>query len=315
MPRRRLMVVGRYRPGEGSLPGVRQASGMARLHACRARVVPRRRGARPARAGPAAALRRHQPGAVDRGHADPLRAPGQPVLPRAAARRGDHRADLAVRRDDRRRPRPPPLARHRDHQPGPPGHRPRRRADQGRAGRRRRGARGAGPPYDAAGGRGRRHHGVPLGVREAEGGARPPARAVRRVGAVGRAEPERPQRARHHRHPGRGVRRGGPGRRLVHAVHPSTTPLQQPGRYVDSVLQVGHDQADVRALGRPRRPARARGPRTDRGCRRDPAAGQRRRRRGGAGDADLDVRARHRRLRHRLDRDDLGGPGHRRRAA
>ena len=83
--------------------------------------------------GPPAALRRHQPGPVDRGHPDPLRAPGQPVLPRAAARRGDHRADLAVRRDDRRRPRPPPLARHRDHQPGPPRHRPRRRADRRRA--------------------------------------------------------------------------------------------------------------------------------------------------------------------------------------
>ena len=42
-------------------------------------------------------------------------------------------ADLAVRRDDRRRPRPPALARHRDHQPGPPRLRPGRRADAPRS--------------------------------------------------------------------------------------------------------------------------------------------------------------------------------------
>ena len=99
MPRSSLIVVGRYRPGEGSLSGVRQASVMARftraeLESFRGAEVPDLLGP-----GPAAALRRHQPRAVDRGHPDPLRAPGQPLLPRAAARRGDHRADLAVRRD------------------------------------------------------------------------------------------------------------------------------------------------------------------------------------------------------------------------
>ncbi len=53
------------------------------------RVVPRRRGARPAARtdDAAAALRRHQPRALDGGRADALRPPGQPLLPGAAARR------------------------------------------------------------------------------------------------------------------------------------------------------------------------------------------------------------------------------------
>ena len=46
-----------------------------------------------------------------------------------------------------------------------------------------------------------RDHGVPLGVRAEEGGRRPPARGPRRRAAVGGAEPERAERARHRRHP------------------------------------------------------------------------------------------------------------------
>ena len=114
-------------------------------------------------------------------------------------------ADLTVRRDDRRRPRPPAVARHRDHQPGPPGLRPGRRAQRRGAASRRARAGGAGRPGVAAGGRGRRHHGVPDGVRSAQGGARPSARAARRRRAVGGAEPQRPQRPRNG-HARRGVR-------------------------------------------------------------------------------------------------------------
>ena len=93
------------------------------LHPRRARGVPRRRGARPAarpRPGPAAAVRRDQPRPVDRGDADPLRAPGQPLLPGPAAGRHPHRAGRPLRRDDRGGPRPVPRARAGDHQPGPP---------------------------------------------------------------------------------------------------------------------------------------------------------------------------------------------------
>ena len=113
----------------------------ASLQPCRARVVPRRRGARPARPGPPAAVRRDQPGAVDRGDEHPLRAPGQPLLP-GAARGRDHRPPHRPgRRDDRGGPRLPAGPGHRHHQPGPPGHRPGRRAHPRGAARRCRGPR------------------------------------------------------------------------------------------------------------------------------------------------------------------------------
>ena len=48
------------------------------------------------------------PGPLDGGRADPLRAPGQPLLPGAARRRHRDRAGEPVGRDDRRGPRPVP---------------------------------------------------------------------------------------------------------------------------------------------------------------------------------------------------------------
>ena len=90
--------------------------------------------------GPAPAVRRDQPRAVDGGDGDPLRPPRQPLLPGAAAGRRDRPGHRPRRRDDRRRPRLPRRAGHRDHQPRRPGDGAGRRAVGGRAARRRRAA-------------------------------------------------------------------------------------------------------------------------------------------------------------------------------
>ena len=101
----------------------------------------------------------------------PLRAPGQPLLPGPAGGRDPRAPHRPVGRDDRRRPRPPARPGHRHHQPRPPRHRPRRRADAATscAGARRRSTHWS-REHEPRGGRRRRDHGLPAGVR--------PARAV-----------------------------------------------------------------------------------------------------------------------------------------
>ena len=73
-----------------------------------------------------------------------------------------------------------------------------------------------------AGRRARRDHGLPHGVRPAEGRARPPGGDARRRRAVGGAQPERPQRARDGRLARDGVRRGRAGRRRDPRSRPGT---------------------------------------------------------------------------------------------
>ena len=86
------------RPGRFPRSAVRwQARPMPRFTKAELAVVPRHVRARPARPRRAAAVRRDQPRPVDRRHPDPLRAPGEPLLPRAAQRR-DHRPRRSTRR-------------------------------------------------------------------------------------------------------------------------------------------------------------------------------------------------------------------------
>ena len=131
--------------------------------------VPRRRGPRPPpgrRPAVAAAVRRHQPGPVDRRHAVPLRPPRQPVLPRAAARRDPHVPDRPGSGHDRRGPRRAPAAGDRHHQRGRASDGTGRRAHASRAA----GGRRAAPALVAERARrrgGRRHHRLPHGVRRA----------------------------------------------------------------------------------------------------------------------------------------------------
>ena len=125
--------------------------------------------------GRPAAVRRHQPRPVDRRDPDPLRAPGQPLLPGAAEGRDHRAADRPGRRDGRRRPRLPALARASasptwsgGRRPGPTSSTPTSSARAASSWR-------AGGRDPAAGGRGRRDHGVPQRLRAEEGGARPAA--------------------------------------------------------------------------------------------------------------------------------------------
>ena len=152
------------------------------IHPSRAGVVPRRHRRRPRRAGPAAAVRRHQPGAVDGGDGDPLRPPRQPLLPGAAAG-GHHRPrDRPRRRHDRRRPRGTSSAAASASPTSWPGRRAGVRAVGGRAARRRRPARGVRRRAPAGGRRRRRRHRLPRRVR------RPRRRLGRQPEPLGGAE-------------------------------------------------------------------------------------------------------------------------------
>ena len=105
------------------------------------------------------------PGPLDRGDADPLRPPRQPLLPGAAAGRRDRARDRPRHRHVRRRPRAPRRPRHRHHQPRAARHGEGVRADGSRAARGRRAAAPHGSRAPAAGRRRRRHHRLSSRVR------------------------------------------------------------------------------------------------------------------------------------------------------
>ena len=100
------------------------------VHPRPAGVVPRRQGRRPGRPRAAAAVRRHQPGTVDRRGQRAFRAARQPVLAGSAARRHHRAAHRRQPRTAARRPGRIDRGGHRDQQPGAVRHRTGRRTDR-----------------------------------------------------------------------------------------------------------------------------------------------------------------------------------------